>query len=120
MRLNRQAGITRVPKVHAIAMTHCGWNRQSQFTPDRSTQAYLAQVIGIVKEHAGLFSTSNPVEAIHLLDDFHSAGRISGSKRIPLAKLVVGESHTIEGQRLEVNESLTRYQNELKSLAASI
>jgi hypothetical protein len=40
--------------------------------------------------------------------------------RFPLAKLTVGESHTIEGQRLEVNESLTRYQRELKSLAMSI
>ncbi len=37
LRLNAQAGITKVPKIHAIAMTHCGWNRQSAFTPDRST-----------------------------------------------------------------------------------
>jgi cellulose biosynthesis protein BcsQ len=120
LRLNRQAGITKVPKVHAIAMTHCGWNRQSKFTPDRSTQAYLAQVIDIAQANAELFSCADPLDAIHLLDDFHSAGRISGSKRIPLAKLSIGESHTIEGQRLEVNESLTRYQRELKSLAASI
>jgi len=99
---------------------HCGWNRQTAFTPDRSTQAYLAQAIDIANANADLFSCGDPVEAIHLLDDFHSAGRISGSKRIPLAKLTVGESHTIEGQRLEVNESLTRYQRELKSLALSI
>lgn len=120
LRLNEQAGITKVPKVHAIAMTHCGWNRQAAFTPDRSTQAYLAQVLDIAKANASLFSSSNPMDAIHLLDDFHSAGRISGTKRIPLAKLTVGESHTIEGQRLEVNQSLTRYQNELKSLASTI
>jgi chromosome partitioning protein len=120
LRLNKQAAIQKIPKVHAIAMTHCGWNRQSAFTPDRSTQAYLAQVIDIAQQNAELFSSSDPIDAIHLLDDFHSAGRISGSKRIPLAKLNVGESHTIEGQRLEVNQSLTRYQNELKSLASSI
>jgi len=119
-RLNSQAKIDKVPKVHAIVMTHCGWNRQAEFTPDRSTQAYLSKVIEIAHEHADLFSCNDPVDAIHLLDDFHSAGRISGSKRIPLAKLAVGESHTIEGQRLEVNESLTRYQNELKSLASCI
>ena len=119
-RLNEQAGITKVPKVHAIVMTHCGWSRQSGFTPDRSTQAYLAQVLDIVQENASLFSCSDPMDAIHLLDDFHSAGRISGSKRIPLAQLNVGQSYTIEGQRLEVNESLTRYQNELKSLAATL
>ena len=120
IRLNNQAGITKIPKIHAIVMTHCGWNRQAAFTPDRSTQAYLAQVIEIVHAHADLFSCDNPIDAIHLLDDFHSAGRISGSKRIPLAKLSVGESHTIEGQRLEVNQSLTRYQRELKSLASTI
>jgi hypothetical protein len=120
LRLNQQAGITKIPKVHAIVMTHCGWNRQSAFTPDRSTQAYLTQVIEIAENHADLFSCGDPIDAIHLLDDFHSAGRISGSKRIPLAKLNVGESHTIEGQRLEVNQSLTRYQNELRSLASSL
>jgi chromosome partitioning protein len=120
VRLSKQAGITKRPKVHAIVMTHCGWNRQAAFTPDRSTQAYLAQVIEIARGHADLFSCEDPIDAIHLLDDFHSAGRISGSKRIPLAKLSVGESYTIEGQRLEVNESLTRYQKELKSLAMTI
>lgn len=120
LRLNELAGITTIPKIHAIVMTHCGWNRQSAFTPDRSTQAYLAQVIDIAKSHAELFSCDDPIDAIHLLDDFHSAGRISGSKRIPLADLNVGESYTIEGQRLEVNVSLTRYQNELRSLASSI
>ena len=120
LRLNSQAGITKIPKVHAIVMTHCGWNRQSALTPDRSTQAYLAQVLDIAYENADLFSCDDPIDAIHLLDDFHSAGRISGSKRIPLAKLTVRESHTIEGQKLEVNESITRYQYELKSLAGTI
>lgn len=120
LRLNRQAKIEKIPKLHAIVMTHCGWNRQTAATPDRSTQAYLANVLEIAHEHADLFSCDDPMDAIHLLDDFHSAGRISGSKRIPLAKLSVGESHTIQGQRLEVNESLTRYQREVKSLACSV
>jgi cellulose biosynthesis protein BcsQ len=120
LRLNSQASIKKIPKVHAVVMTHCGWNRQTAFTPDRSTQAYLAQVIDIALANADLFSCDDPVDAIHLLDDFHSAGRISGSKRIPLAELNVGDSHTIQGQRLEVNQSLTRYQRELKSLACTL
>jgi chromosome partitioning protein len=120
LRLNKQAGINKVPKIHAIAMTHCGWNRQSKFTPDRSTQAYLSQVVEIADENADLFSCDDPINAIHLLDDFHSAGRISGTKRIPLAKLSVRESYVIESQRLEVNESISRYQNEMNSLALSI
>jgi chromosome partitioning protein len=62
IRLNKQAGITKLPKVHAIVMTHCGWNRQTALTPDRSTQAYLAQVIDIAKampsfSHATIQST---------------------------------------------------------------
>jgi chromosome partitioning protein len=101
-------------------MTHCGWNRQAAFTPDRSTQAYLSQVVAIAREHADLFTSENPIECIHLLDDFHSAGRISGSRRIPLANMEIGETYTVEGQKLEVNLSLTRYKQELKSMAASI
>lgn len=120
LRLNKQAGITKVPKVHALVMTHCGWNRQTSSTPDRSTQAYLAQVLEIANENRELFSSGDPLDVIYLLDDFHTAGRISGAKRIPLAKLTVGQSYTIEGQRLEVNQSLTRYQNELKSLAITL
>ncbi|HVG35538.1 MAG TPA: ParA family protein [Pyrinomonadaceae bacterium] len=120
LRLNKQAGIGRLPKIHAIAMTHCGWNRQSKFTPDRSTQAYLSQVIEIAEDNKDLFSSDDPINAIHILDDFHSAGRISGTKRIPLAKLNNRESYTIESQRLEVNESIDRYKNEMRSLALTI
>lgn len=76
--------------------------------------------IDIAKVNAELFSCEDHIDAIHLLDDFHSAARVSGSKRIPLSNLNVGTSYTIEGQRLEVNESLTRYQNELRSLGSSI
>ena len=120
LRLNEQAGITKVPKVHAIAMTHCGWNRQNKFTPDRSTQSYLSQVLDIVHDHAELFSSDSPLEHIHILDDFHAAGRISGSRRIPLAKLSKGQGFSIEGQRLEVNASVERYQRELKALARTL
>ena len=93
---------------------------QRQFTPDRSTQAYVTQALEIIRDNADLFSSDNPIECIHLLDDFHSAGRISGSKRMPLSTLKVGQMHTIEGQRLEVNISLDRYKREIKSLAAAL
>jgi hypothetical protein len=51
-----------------------------------------------------------------------SRGRMGGIDRlkIPLAKLSIRESHLIGTQRLEVNESITRYKNEMKSLASSI
>lgn len=120
LRLNHQGGIDKRPKVHAIAMTHCGWNRQQPYSPDRSTQAFLQSVLEVMDDHKDAFSSDNPIECMHLLDDFHSAGRISGQRRIPLAKLRVGEQFTVEGQRLEVNQSLTRYQQELTSLASTI
>jgi len=120
VRMNDAAGIATVPKVHAIAMTHCGWNRQSEFTPDRSTQAYLQKVCQIANEYSDLFSDTDPLKCIHLLDDFHSAGRISGTQRTPLAKLNVGDTFVISGQRLKVNISLTRYQKEIKALASTL
>lgn len=105
------------PKIHVIAMTHCGWSRTRANTPDQSTQAFVQQVINKITSKGHLFSSSNPLDSIVLLDDFHSAGRISGSTRTPLATLDVGRFVTIEGKRLQVNQSLTRYQNELKFLA---
>ena len=105
------------PKIQVIAMTHCGWSRTHANTPDQSTQAFVQQVINKIKGKQHLFAASNPLDSIVLLDDFHSAGRISGNTRTPLATLDVGRFVTIEGRRLQVNESLTRYQSELRFLA---
>jgi chromosome partitioning protein len=120
LRLNAQAGIGTVPKVHAIAITHCGWNRQNPNTPDHSTQSYVKIIMEIIEQYRELFSHEDIVDSIHLLDDFHSAGRISGSRRIPLAQLRIGQQATIGGQKLEVNQSITRYQAEVKALAQVI
>jgi hypothetical protein len=120
LRLNEQAGIDGAPKVHAIAVTHCGWNRQSPNTPDHSTQSYVKSVIDICLEYKELFSHDDVVDSIHLLDDFHSAGRISGTRRVPLSQLHQGDQFIISGQRLEVNQSITRYQTEMRSLAQVI
>lgn len=118
MRYAKEIGQPHVPpKIHVIAMTHCGWSRTQANTPDQSTQAFVQQVINKITKKSHLFSSSNPLDSIVLLDDFHSAGRISGNTRAPLATLDVGRFVTIEGKRLQVNESLTRYQNELKFLA---
>jgi len=120
LRLNEQAGIVGAPRVHAIAVTHCGWNRQSPNTPDHSTQSYVKSIIDICLEYKELFSHEDVVDSIHLLDDFHSAGRISGTRRVPLSQLHSGDQFIIGGQRLEVNQSITRYQTEMRSLAQVI
>ena len=120
LRMNKEAGIDHTPKVHAVAVTHCGWNRRKKFCPDRSTQVYLSQISDIAQENKDLFSSPDPIECIHLLDDFHQAGRISGSERIPLSMLQVGSFHTVERQRLQVNVSVERYQKELYALAETL
>jgi hypothetical protein len=53
-----------------------------------------------------------------ITDDFVSSGRISGAKSIPIAKLKIGTFHTVDGKRLQVNASVTRYQRELAYLAS--
>ena len=119
-KFNRQAGINNVPRVHAIAMTHCGWSRQDKNKPDSSTRYFLQRALEISKEHEHLFSEDKAEDCFYLLDDFLSSGRISGKQRIPLAKLEAGKKFTVDGQRLEVNPSVERYKKELKNLAISL
>src|SRR6266851_2081029 len=40
-KFNTQAGIDHTPRVHAIVMTHCGWNRQKPNNPDSSTRFFI-------------------------------------------------------------------------------
>jgi cellulose biosynthesis protein BcsQ len=118
VRFNNQAGIIHSPKVHAIAITHCGWSRQKQNTPDNATKYFIQEAINIVNEFEDCFSHNDLSDCIHILDDFHSAGRISGTRRIPLSKLEAGQQYTVEGQRLEVNPAVNRYKKEIHALAA--
>lgn len=117
-RFNKQAGIDHKPLVHAVAITHCGWSRQRENTPDNATKYFIQEAVNIVNEFEDCFAHENLSECIHLLDDFHSAGRISGTRRIPLSKLEAGQQYTVEGQRLEVNPAVERYQKEIQALAA--
>lgn len=119
-KFNAQAGITHQPKVHAIVMTHCGWNRQKANTPDSSTRFFVERAIKIAEKYASVFSEDDVSKCFYLLDDFHSSGRISGKQRIPLSKLVSGRKYVVEGQRLEVNPSVDRYKRELTNLTAAL
>jgi hypothetical protein len=67
-----------------------------------------------------MFDHNDPSDAFVLTDDFHSAGRISGAKRIPISELKVGSFHRVESRRLQVNESTVRYQQQLAYLASMI
>jgi hypothetical protein len=51
-RFNKQAGTGHQPLVHAIVMTHCGWNRQKANTPDSSTRFFVEQAVEVAKEYS--------------------------------------------------------------------
>jgi len=119
-RFNKQAGLTHQPIVHAIAMTHCGWNRQHAKKPDSSTRYFVEKAVEIALEFSDYFSERDVGNCFYLLDDFHSSGRISGKQRIPLSQLQSGKKYIVEGQRLEVNPSVDRYKMELQNLALDL
>lgn len=115
---NMRAGGLKAPKIAAIVMTMVGTKSQMTSTPDRASLMYIERALELAEKFASLFNFENPVDAFVLTDDFHSAGRVSGAKRIPMADLIVGSFHTIGTKRLQVNSSVTRYQRELKYLAS--
>ena len=119
-RFNDQAGFSHQPIVHAVVMTHCGWNRQKANTPDSSTKFFVEAALDIAEKYSGIFSEENPSDCFYLLDDFHSSGRISGQQRIPLSELTAGRKFMVDGQRLEVNPSVDRYKREMKNLTADL
>lgn len=119
-KFNAQAGLNTIPKVHAIVMTHCGWNRQKKNTPDSSTLFFVQKAMELAAEYKELFSEEDIINCFYLLDDFFSSGRISGKQRIPISCLTKGKKYIVDGQRLEVNPSVERYQYEIRNLAAAL
>lgn len=119
-RFNLQAGIEHQPYVHAVVMTHCGWNRQRANNPDSSTRYFVEKALEIAEEFYNVFSEDDPADCFYLLDDFHSSGRISGKQRIPLSKLKAGTKYVVDGKRLEVNPSVDRYKREVANLTAAL
>ena len=102
-------------------MTMVGSKSQVEATPDNASRMHIERAIGLAEAHAHLFGhASDPSKGVRLTDDFHSAGRISGAKRIPISELRVQSFHTVEERRLQVNASATRYQRQLKYLALMI
>ena len=81
---------------------------------------YIERAIATTEKYPSVFGHEDPSDLFVLTDDFHSAGRISGAKRIPIAELKVNSFHRVENRRLQVNESTIRYQKELRYLASMI
>ncbi len=117
---NSRAGGRKTPKVAAIVMTMVGARSNTKSVSDRASIMYIERALEIAQKYPQLFNHSDPSDAFVITDDFVSAGRISGAKSIPISKLEVGSFHTVEGKRLQVNQSANRYQRELAYLVSVI
>jgi chromosome partitioning protein len=117
---NERAGGAETPKIAAVVMTMVGSKSQIKATPDRASMMYIERAFAVAEQHANLFGVADPSDAFVLTDDFHSAGRISGAKRIPISELKIRKFYTVENKRLQVNASTERYQKQLRYLASMI
>jgi chromosome partitioning protein len=113
---NERAGGRMTPKVAAIVMTMVGSKSQLRATPDRASRMYVERALSIAEDFHELFDCDDPADAFVITDDFVSAGRISGAKSVPISRLRIGSFHMVEGKRLQVNASASRYQRELAYL----
>lgn len=112
----KRAGIEGKPKVQAIAITHCGWNRQAEHQIDRTSIMFIERALNIADKYRDCFSTERPVDHFAVLSDFQGAGKISGTLGIPIDKLESQRFHTVDGKRVQVNKSVERYKRELNYL----
>ena len=62
-------------------------------TPDQASRMYIERAIAIAEKYPSVFGHNDPSDAFVLTDDFHSPGRFSGTKRIPISELKVGSFH---------------------------
>lgn len=115
---NERAGGRPTPKVAAVVMTMVGAKSRLRSTPDRASVMYIERALEIAGKYPQLFDNDDPTSVFVITDDFVSSGRISGAKSIPISKLKTGSFHTVDGKRLQVNSSVTRYQRELDYLGS--
>lgn len=111
-----RAGGMSPPKVAAIVMTMVGARSPKKGVKDRASQMYVERAYSTAAKYPDLFDIDDPADAFAITDDFMSAGRISGAEGIPIPKLKVGQFHTVNGSRLQVNQSQTKYRKELEYL----
>ncbi|WP_413724699.1 ParA family protein [Sodalis sp. RH16] len=116
---NTRAGGLTSPKVAAIVMTMAGSKSRLSSTPGKASQMYIERAVNIAEKYKRLFVDEDVSKAFVVTDDFVSSGQISGAESIPISQLKVGRFHTVsEGKRLQVNQSVTRYQKQLRYLAS--
>ena len=117
---NDRAGGRPSPKVAAIVMTMVGSKSQMRATPDRASIMYVERALDIAAKYPQLFDHQNPADSFVITDDLFLQDELGGAKSIPISQLKIGSFHMVEGKRLQVNSSATRYQRELAYLMSII
>lgn len=114
----KRGGDMQRPKVASIVMTMVGARSNVKKTKDRASLSFIERAYNVASKYAYLFD-KNPEDAFAITDDFTSSGRISGALGIPIPKLQIGKSYTIEPKkRLEVYEANKKYRRELEYLTS--
>lgn len=112
----KRGGDLKPPKVVAIVMTMVGARSNVKKTKDRASLSFIERAYSVASRYAHLFDKS-PEDSFAITDDFTSSGRISGALGIPIPKLQIGKSYTIEPKkRLEVYDANKKYRRELEYL----
>ncbi|MGL9722440.1 hypothetical protein [Sodalis sp. (in: enterobacteria)] len=100
-------------------MTMAGSKSRLSSTPGKASQMYIERAVRIAEKYKKLFADEDVSKAFVVTDDFVSSGQISGAESIPISQLKLGRFHTVsEGKRLQVNQSVTRYQRQLRYLTS--
>ena len=113
-----RGGNLKPPKVAAIVMTMVGARSNVKKAKDRASLSFIERAYNVAIRHKHLFD-KEPEDAFAITDDFTSSGRISGALGIPIPRLQIGKSYTIEPKkRLEVYDANKKYMKELEYLAS--
>ena len=115
---SKRAGGIDAPRVAAIVMTMVGAQSPIKGVKDLASRLYVERAYEVAAKYPYLFDYEDPADAFAITDDFKSAGRISGALSIPVPRLKVGSFHTIDGKRLQVNQSQEKYSTELGYLTS--
>ena len=110
------------PKIQMVVVTHCGWSTRpgAQHEPNNQTKVYLKKVKQVISDNIDCFTTKDPDDHIVPLDDFLGSGRIASAKKIPIKCLNPQQNFTIGGQRVTVNDSVTKCQRQLSFITQNI
>ena len=110
------------PKIQLVVLTHCGWSTRPGVSnePNNQTRVYINKVYDLLRRYKSILTTDNVDNHILLLDDFLGSGRISSAMSQPLALLTPRMTRTIDRQKVTVNASVTKCQNQLKFLCSQI